>query len=271
MQSNTRALRPLFTAVLTLALLLASCATTQPGSVSAASPSPVAATASATPAPAVAALATTPASPAAGLVLKVACVGDSITYGYGLDRATESYPVLLQDLLGTAGWQVRNFGQNSTTVIRRGDVPYMKQKIHAESLAFNPDVVVIMLGTNDTKYINFQYSDDFVPDYEALVASYASLPSKPRIFIATPAWVVGEGNWGINNECLVDEQLPLILDLAKRLDLTVVDIHTATQDQPDLFLEDNVHPGAKGAGLIARTVWQVLADQEAQLRRQAVR
>ena len=60
--------------------------------------------------------------------IKVACVGNSITYGTGLsDRATQSYPVKLQKLLGER-YEVENFGKPGATLLNQGHRPYTRQE-----------------------------------------------------------------------------------------------------------------------------------------------
>ena len=55
--------------------------------------------------------------------IKVACVGNSITYGTGLsDRATQSYPVKLQKLLGER-YEVENFGKPGATLLWVSMIP----------------------------------------------------------------------------------------------------------------------------------------------------
>lgn len=81
---------------------------------------------------------------------RVACVGDSITYGSGLvDREHNAYPAQLGRLLG-AGWQVRNFGVGSSTLSLAGDLPYAKSEAFRAARDWQADVIVILLGTNDT-------------------------------------------------------------------------------------------------------------------------
>lgn len=59
--------------------------------------------------------------------IKVACIGNSITYGYGLpDRTTQSYPAQLQKMLGES-YQVENFGKSGATLLNKGHRPYMQQ------------------------------------------------------------------------------------------------------------------------------------------------
>ena len=104
--------------------------------------------------------------------IKVACIGNSVTYGYGLeDPAVQSYPTILGHLLGEE-YEVRNFGHSGSTLLTDGHNPYVKTKEYAAALAFKPDVAVIHLGLNDTDPRNFpHYRDRFVADYCALIDS----------------------------------------------------------------------------------------------------
>jgi len=52
--------------------------------------------------------------------IKVACVGDSITFGSGAsDRNITAYPAVLQFLLGSEKFDVLNFGLGSATVLQQ--------------------------------------------------------------------------------------------------------------------------------------------------------
>jgi lysophospholipase L1-like esterase len=180
--------------------------------------------------------------------VKIACVGDSITAG--------PYPGQLQKLLGEK-FMVKNFGNSGSTLLKHGDKPYDKQKSYTDALAFKGDAVVIMLGTNDTKPQNWgKHKDEFVADYKALLAEFAKAENKPRIFVATPPFVPGKGNYGIN-EAGVLEELPMIEALAKEAGVGIIDQHAATKDKDELF-PDRVHPNAAGAGVLASTVYKAL-------------
>ena len=129
----------------------------------------------------------TPAKP------KVACVGDSITEGSGLpDPSTQSYPAKLGRLLATTH-TVRNFGVSGTTLLTNGDMPYVRQSQYTASKTFNPDIVLIMLGSNDAKPQNWRYGTNFMSDYLALIGSYTALTSKPAIYLCTPCPGYGSG------------------------------------------------------------------------------
>ncbi|HTJ79375.1 MAG TPA: GDSL-type esterase/lipase family protein [Rariglobus sp.] len=192
--------------------------------------------------------------------LRVACVGDSITAGVGASNiGFESYPAQLGRMLGD-GWKVGNFGNSGSTLLNQGDKPYQKQDSFTKALAFNPNVVVIMLGTNDTKPQNWKFKAQFVADYKDLIGKFKTLETKPRIFICHPPLVPGKGNYGINEEGVLAE-IPLIDGIAKDESVTVVDVHGAFAGKDTLF-PDRVHPSTAGHEVLARTVFKAITGKE---------
>ncbi len=186
--------------------------------------------------------------------LRVACVGDSITQGVGAEKG-QSYPQQLQRLLGEQ-WNVGNFGVSGRTLLKKGDFPYWAESAYRDALAFKPDAVVIMLGTNDSKPQNWSHEAEFVSDYRELVASFSQLPSHPQVFVCRPCPVPEPGNWGIN-ETVVREQIRRLDEFARELKLPVIDIHAALTGRPEL-LPDRVHPNTEGAAVMAQTVFAAL-------------
>ena len=121
-----------------------------------------------------------------GETIRVACVGDSITYGASIkDRANNNYPVVLGRSLGQ-GFVVRNFGVSGATLLKKGDFSYWGRPEFGLATQFNPHVVVIKLGTNDTKPQNWKHADDYTVDYEAMIDHFAALPAKPKIWLCSP-------------------------------------------------------------------------------------
>lgn len=190
--------------------------------------------------------------------IHVACVGDSITAGAGTTQ-NNSYPAQLGRMLGEK-WAVKNFGVSGATLLNHGDKPYQKEAAFKQALASQPDVVVIKLGTNDTKPQNWKFKDEFVADYKDLIRQFAQLPRQPRFFICHPAFVPGSGNYGIN-EAGVLAEIPLLDQLAADERWDVIDIHGALKDHPEM-LPDRVHPNNAGATVMAKTVFKALTGTE---------
>ena len=184
--------------------------------------------------------------------VRVACIGNSITFGAGIkNRSRDSYPSVLARMLGDSYW-VKNFGVSARTMLNKGDHPYMNEPAYKNALAFNPNIVVIKLGTNDSKSFNWKYKADFMKDAQNMINTFKGLPSQPKIYLCYPskAYLTGDG---INDDIISKEIIPMIKKLAKKNDLSVIDLHTAMDGMPELF-PDRIHPNEKGAQVMAKAV-----------------
>jgi lysophospholipase L1-like esterase len=187
---------------------------------------------------------------------KVACVGDSITWGAGVEnREQNAYPVVLQHLLGDA-YEVKNFGVSGRTLLKKGDYSYWQTGAFKDAKAFAPNIVIIKLGTNDTKPQNWKFKDEFAADAKALVQEFQNLPSKPKVYLCHPVPAF-PGNFGIRDEVIKNEVNPAVDQVAKETGADVIDLYTALADHKDLF-PDKVHPNAAGAKLMAQTIHKAL-------------
>ena len=195
---------------------------------------------------------------------RIACVGDSITYGATIrDKSHDSYPAQLGTMLGRK-YSVKNFGASGYTLQESCDRPYTSHKRYKKSLDFKPDVVLIMLGTNDTKPYNWISTEAFQDYYLQLILSYQELPSRPDVILMTPASVFPE-NFNPAKPYKIragvaGEAAKAVRELAKELGLPFIDIHEVTASHPEFFLQDGVHPNELGAKAIARTVYEALKD-----------
>ena len=188
-------------------------------------------------------------------VLRVACVGNSVTYGYGLsDREHTAYPVVLQQLLGK-GFDVRNFGHSGATLLRHGHRPYTQLPEFRQAMDFKADLVVIHLGLNDTDPRNWpNYGDEFIGDYRALIDSFRVANPQAKIWICLmtpifhrhPRFQSGTRDW---HEAIQKT----IRQIAATADVGLIDLHTPLYSHPELF-PDALHPNAEGAAILARTV-----------------
>ncbi len=191
------------------------------------------------------------------LPIKVACIGDSITEGAGLSSpSTESYPARIQRLLGT-NFVVRNYGISARTLLKKGDYPYWKEAAYTQSRAWGPDIVVIKLGTNDSKPHNWRHGTNFVEELEEFVGSYRTLPTQPRVILCTPAPVFANGAFGISPGVINTNVAPAIRELAARLDLEVIDFHTRLAGHAEWF-PDTIHPNTRGMAVMAAVVRSAL-------------
>ena len=189
--------------------------------------------------------------------IKVACVGNSITEGANLDK---TYPEVLQDLMGE-DYNVRNFGLGGRTLLKKGNLPYWNEKMYQDVLAWNPDIVIIKLGTNDTKPQNWQFKDEFVSNYLELVKTFKNLPSKPEIFICYPIPVFEE-NWGINEGAVKDQVIPAVKKVARKAKVKTIDLYTPFLGKSHLTY-DGIHPNEEGAELLASEIYQALKSSKA--------
>ena len=202
--------------------------------------------------------------------IKVACIGNSITDGHGIDFApANGYPAQLQKLLGNDYW-VKNFGVSARTMLNKGDFPYMNEMAWKDALAFKPDIVIIKLGTNDSKPENWQYNAEFKQDLQQMITTLRPdllKPVKkgkknkkqvvknegPQIFLCTPIPAF-KPSWNINDGIITNNIIPIQQQVAQEYNLQVIDLHTLFGDGKDTMLEDGIHPNGKGAQKMAKII-----------------
>ncbi len=184
-------------------------------------------------------------------VTKVACVGDSITEGYGLAvQSKTGYPVMLDSILGP-DYTVLNAGRSATTLLKKGDFPYWICKEFSNVFAFQPNIIVLKLGTNDTKPQNWN-AENYEKDYQSMIDTFKTIATHPQIYLCTPAPVF-KTRWGINDSTVVHGVIPAVEKLASQNHLKIIDLHTLLQDQGANFF-DSIHPNEAGAKVMARII-----------------
>ena len=187
---------------------------------------------------------------------RVACVGDSITFGHGIkDREHDAYPGVLSTMLGQK-YDVRNFGVSGTTTMMGTDMPYMNEQAYKDALDFNPQIVTIKLGTNDSKPFNWKESEHFKQDLKTLIESFRALPSKPEIWLCLPVPAYGHA-WGINDSIISNGVIPFIKEVAQEENLPVIDLNTQFQGKRQYF-PDTIHPNEEGEKMIAEFIFNTI-------------
>lgn len=197
--------------------------------------------------------------------IKVACVGNSITEGYGLNWDDKKYPDHLQEILGSE-YKVQNFGNSGKMFHKESSESYWKQETFTKAYDFAPDIVVIELGTNDSKYFHdgkgsstgFNYypqnisKEELQKDYEALIDTFAHQTQAPKIF-ATLQPYANNWDWFITDTAIVNQINPIIKAAATNKGVTIIDLHEQF-NKPEWLLDDNVHPNATGAKELAQII-----------------
>lgn len=189
--------------------------------------------------------------------IRVACVGDSITQGVGVEDAEHNaYPAQLQALLGD-GYQVLNYGLSGRSLQSDAMLSYTKERFFTISQEAQPDIVLIMLGTNDTLPINWN-ADKYEHDLEAFVKIYQNLDSAPTVYLMRCPPIYST-NIAHDPAVLSGSVLPIIERVAAKTGVQTIDIFGALSNHAEMF-PDGLHPNAEGAAVIAETVYGHLRE-----------
>jgi lysophospholipase L1-like esterase len=189
--------------------------------------------------------------------VRITCVGASDVSSptpYG----TPNWPDYIAPMLGYE-YTITNCGASGTTMIQGGNAPYWNTAQYTSGLNSAPDIVIIMLGSNDSKPYNWIYQTNYVTDYEEMINQYRNLPSHPRIYLNTLLTVYGAGNYDIVGPIVNGQLCPIIKQIAFDEGLPVIDVNTATENMPQNF-PDNIHPDIGGAKVVAQTVFSGLIN-----------
>ncbi|MBE6641287.1 MAG: hypothetical protein E7619_06845 [Ruminococcaceae bacterium] len=213
-------------------------------------------------------------------LLRIACVGDSITYGVGASNRTKTaYPAMLQTKLKEKrpdkNFVVLNYGRSRAYAINNAEVDY--KYASAQSIAYTaspeynsslrskPNIVLIMLGANDAYTVaqNKDAAKKYTEALEKLVNTYRGLETSPEVYLllCTDRFDTAQRIKDLKNVIL-----PAIEQVAKKLECPVIDMFTLSTEHAtalwnakaadrDLsstsYYSDSVHPGDKLYELMA--------------------
>lgn len=191
--------------------------------------------------------------------IRVACVGDSITYGCMVrNRRKNNYPAVLSRLLGK-NYCVNNYAYTNRTAIKSGDYPLVKEKVYKQSLDFKPNIVLILLGSNDSKENNWN-EDQFIADYGEMLDRYLSIESSPKVYLLIPPPVFevrGKVLYRLRKSVIENEIIPAVKRIAESNGIDCIDLYKVFEGKKELF-SDGIHPNAKGSRLLAQSVFEIL-------------
>ena len=208
-------------------------------------------------------------------IIRVACVGDSLTQ-------SSAYPYDLWELLGSNGpytyenytqlpvkdhaqssntsYAVGNFGVGGTFVSLASDKPYLNSTAFQSVLKFQPNIIIIMLGTNDAQPALHPYNASFVGDYKTLIHTFQTLASKPKIWIVLPPPIFSSQNGKTSPEYFAQIVIPSIKQAANESNLPTIDVNSALADYSGYF-PDGIHPNEEGGQLIANEIYNAIGFQ----------
>ena len=185
----------------------------------------------------------------------VACVGNSDTYGYGLNRQN-AYPAQLERILQhyDKQWQVGNFGVSGATVLRLGDLPYVNTGAYQQALASEPDIVIFEFGGNAARPPNRGYiQEHYANDYISLINAFSTLDSKPKVWLCQPLDKI-RPDWASHARIIREELMPIIAQVAMEKGLPVIDFYDVFKDAHHLYQSDGIHPTIEGSRVMAEMV-----------------
>ena len=186
---------------------------------------------------------------------KVACVGNSITYGSGItNRENNSYPAQLQQWLGI-DYEVKNFGVSGATMLKKGNNPYWERPEYKSALNFQPDIVLIKLGTNDSKPQNWQYAMEYKKDYLEMINTFKELDSNPQVVLIIPVPVFIEERWGIRKHIVRDSVAMFVEEVIEESSCEFIDLFTPMLPY-ERFFSDKIHPDAIGASIMVEEIYK---------------
>jgi len=186
--------------------------------------------------------------------IRVACVGDSLTQ-------SSEYPFDLWMLLGTTRYNVSNCGAGGTTVSLSSETPYMNSSAFKSAIEFQPNIAIIMLGTNDAQPNLERYNTSFVDDYVQLIAAFQALTSKPKIWVVLPPPIFSNQSGKIDPEFFRLTIIPCIEQAANETNVPIINVYSALAGYPNYF-PDGEHPNSAGARLIANEIYNVIISQK---------
>ncbi len=192
--------------------------------------------------------------PSSSQTIRIACVGDSLT-------EFTIYPEELRRLLNGPQYVIGNFGACGTTVSLDSELPYIRTSAFQDALEFKPNIVIIMLGTNDSQSNLEPYNSSFVNDYKKIIKAFQTLPSKPKIWIVLPPPIFDDEMGAIDPDYFKRSLIPCIKEAANQTNFPIIDVYSALANCSDYF-PDGIHPNNEGAKLIANEIYKAIVSQK---------
>ena len=194
--------------------------------------------------------------------IRVSCVGDSLTYGSGVikTREVDSYPAKLQKKLGTSHL-VSNFGLRNATASADGDLPYIDSAQYKKSLESEPNIVLLMLGTNDSKTYNL-IAKSYEEGIKSLVQTYKNLDTNPTVYLMISPYCFSlDGSdiaeYQVQPKVVAGKIRDIVEKVAAEEGVEVIDLYSVTVGKEERY-RDGIHFDAEGYKIIADYIYDII-------------
>lgn len=198
--------------------------------------------------------------------LRVACVGDELTFGTDVeDREDNCYPVQLQKYMEKAEkkYRIGNFGVEGAAVQKKSKKPYTKEERYESGTEYKANLVVIMLGTNDTTEENWTDIDTFQKDYQSLIKNYQDLKSSPEVWLVTPPMIQSDGSTEMEERAKrVEEVKDAVETIGEKNKLMVLDLYSYSQEHSEWYQKDGIRLNKDGAKAVADMVGDCIVNKK---------
>lgn len=196
-------------------------------------------------------------------IIKVGCVGDSNTYGAeATDRSKYAWPVQIRSMLGEK-YETQNFGVNGALMMDHLNDAWKNKTAYSQNKSYDPDVIVIALGTNDSKD-GYWNADKFKTSYINLINEFKSYSAGPEIYMAIPIKAYS-ASWNINDATIRQNVIPVMKEISKELAMPLIDLYSVTNNIADLMASDGIHPKDKGLGIMARKIADIMLMEKPEI------
>ncbi len=185
--------------------------------------------------------------------IRIACVGDSITYGFGLINREHSYPALLNRELPD-NFTVRNFGVNGSCAGENLEDSYATVGWIDEISRWNPDLILFMLGSNDSKQTNWINRDHFIEGYRNILKQISDSETDIVLLAPIPS---GRNTFGIRDRIVRNRIYPALRDFSISMGYPLLDFREKLENSFFIYL-DNVHPNSRGYKIICDEILSYL-------------
>ncbi|MFT3751562.1 MAG: SGNH/GDSL hydrolase family protein [Paludibacter sp.] len=193
-------------------------------------------------------------------VIKVGCVGDSNTYGAeATDRTRYAWPVQIRSMLGSK-YETRNFGVNGALMMSDKTDAWKNKTAYSDNKAYDPDKIVIALGTNDSKD-GYWNAATFKNSYINLINEFKGYSAAPEIYMAIPIKAYSS-TWAINDQTIREQVIPTMKEISKEMGLPLIDLYAVTNNIASLMAADGIHPKDEGLGIMARKIADIMLAEK---------